>query len=42
MKKMNDLTELKHIFVSSQTKLFAALAIITFMIARQPTCASSK
>lgn len=33
MKKMNDLTELKHIFVSSQTKLFAALAIITFMIA---------
>nr|WP_307985964.1 hypothetical protein [uncultured Prevotella sp.] len=30
---MNDLTELKHIFVSSQTKLFAALAIITFMIA---------
>lgn len=33
MKKINDLTELKHIFVSSQTKLFAALAIITFMIA---------
>lgn len=33
MKKMNDITELKHIFVSSQTKLFAALAIITFMIA---------
>ena len=33
IKKMNDLTELKHIFVSSQTKLFAALAIITFMIA---------
>ena len=33
MKKMNDLTELKHTFVSSQTKLFAALAIITFMIA---------
>ena len=33
MKKMNDLTELKHTFVSLQTKLFAALAIITFMIA---------
>lgn len=33
MKKMNNITELKHIFVSSQTKLFAALAIITFMIA---------
>lgn len=33
MKKINDITELKHIFASSQTKLFAALAIITFMIA---------
>ena len=33
IKKMNDLTELKHTFVSSKTKLFAALAIITFMIA---------
>lgn len=33
MKKIYDLTELKHTFVSSQTKLFAALAIITFMIA---------
>ena len=32
MKKMNDLTELKHTFVSSQTKLFAALAIIILMI----------
>lgn len=32
MKKMNDLTELKHIFVSSKTKLFAALTIIIFMI----------
>lgn len=32
IKKMNDLTELKHTFVSSKTKLFAALAIITFMI----------
>ena len=32
MKKIYDLTELKHIFVSSQTKLFAALAIIIFMI----------
>ena len=33
MKKIYDLTELKHTFVSSKTKLFAALAIITFMIA---------
>lgn len=32
MKKMNDLTELKHTFVSSKTKLFAALTIIIFMI----------
>lgn len=33
MKKIYDLTELKRTFVSSKTKLFAALAIITFMIA---------
>lgn len=33
IKKMNDLTELTQTFVSSKTKLFAALAIITFMIA---------
>lgn len=32
IKKMNDLTELKHTFVSSKTKLFAALTIIIFMI----------
>lgn len=32
MKKINDLTELKHTFVSSKTKLFAALTIIIFMI----------
>lgn len=32
MKKIYDLTELKHTFVSSKTKLFAALAIIIFMI----------
>nr|WP_293544541.1 hypothetical protein [Prevotella sp.] len=29
---MNDLTELKHTFVSSKTKLFASLTIIIFMI----------
>uniref|UniRef100_UPI0040278794 hypothetical protein n=1 Tax=Prevotella sp. TaxID=59823 RepID=UPI0040278794 len=29
---MNDLTELKHTFVSSKTKLFAALTIFIFMI----------
>lgn len=32
MKKIYDLTELKHTFVSSKTKLFAALTIIIFMI----------
>lgn len=32
IKKMNDLTELKHTFVFSKTKLFAALTIIIFMI----------
>lgn len=32
IKKMNDLTELKHTFVSSKTKLFASLTIIIFMI----------
>lgn len=32
IKKMNDLTELKHTFVSSKTKLFAALTIFIFMI----------
>lgn len=32
IKKIYDLTELKHTFVSSKTKLFAALAIIIFMI----------
>ena len=32
MKKMNDLTKLKHTFVSSKTKLFAVLTIIIFMI----------
>lgn len=32
IKKMNDLTELKHTFVSSKTKLFAVLTIIIFMI----------
>lgn len=33
MKKIYDLTELKRTFVSSKTKLFAVLTIITFMIA---------
>lgn len=32
MKKIYDLTELKHTFVSSKTKLFAVLTIIIFMI----------
>lgn len=32
MKKIYDLTELKHTFVSSKTKLFASLTIIIFMI----------
>ena len=32
MKKIYDLTELKHTFVSSKTKLFAALTIFIFMI----------
>lgn len=32
MKKIYDLTELKRTFVSSKTKLFAALTIIIFMI----------
>ena len=31
-KKIYDLTELKHTFVSSKTKLFAVLTIIIFMI----------
>ena len=32
IKKMNDLTELTQTFVSSKTKLFAALTIFIFMI----------
>ena len=32
IKKMNDLTELKHTFVSSKKKLFVSLTIIIFMI----------
>lgn len=42
MKKIYDLTELKHTFVSSKTKLFAVLTIIIFMIVGKSTCASSK